>query len=83
MRADTYIFGFGYAKSRQAAKVLIENGNVLLDGKHINKPSQDIDESIDHNIEVINKPRFVSRGGEKLDFALEKFAIDTKVTMPR
>lgn len=78
MRADTYIFRFGYAKSRQAAKVLIENGNVLLDRKKINKPSQDIDESIDHNIEVINKPRFVSRGGEKLDFALEQFALDTK-----
>lgn len=76
MRADTYIFNSGNVKSRQNAKMLIESGNVLLDGKKINKPSQDVDESIDHTIEIINKPRFVSRGGEKLDFALEKFNIN-------
>ena len=76
MRADTYVFVSGNAKSRQNAKILIENGNVLLDGKKIAKPSQDIDETISHNIEIINKPRFVSRGGEKLDFAIEKFNIN-------
>ena len=57
MRADSYLFNFGYAKSRQNAKILIENGNVLLDGKKINKPAQDIDDSIVHTIEIINKPR--------------------------
>ena len=76
MRADIYVFNSGNAKSRQNAKILIENGNILIDGKKINKPSQDIDDTISHNIEIINKPRFVSRGGEKLDFALEKFNID-------
>ncbi len=78
MRADTYLFNFGYAKSRQNSKILIENGNVLLNGKKIVKPSQDIDENSSHTIEIINKPRFVSRGGEKLDFALDKFNIDVK-----
>ena len=73
MRADTYLFNSGNAKSRQNAKVLIENGSVLIDGKKILKASQDIDELISHSVEIINKPRFVSRGGEKLDFALEKF----------
>ena len=76
MRADSYIFNFGYAKSRQNAKVLIENGNVLLDGKKISKPAQDIDDSILHTVEIINKPKFVSRGGEKLEFAIDKFGID-------
>ena len=76
MRADTYVFVSGNAKSRQNAKILIENGNVLLDGKKVAKPSQDIDETISHTIEIINKPRFVSRGGEKLDFAIEKFNIN-------
>ncbi len=76
MRADTYLFNSGNAKSRQNAKVLIENGSVLIDGKKILKASQDIDELISHSVEIINKPRFVSRGGEKLDFALEKFNID-------
>ena len=78
MRADTYIFNSGNAKSRQNAKVLIENGNVLIDGKKIIKPSQDVDENVTHTVEIIDKPRFVSRGGEKLDFALEKFDIDVK-----
>lgn len=76
MRADTYVFVSGNAKSRQNAKILIENGNVLINGKKISKPSQDIDETISHTIEIINKPRFVSRGGEKLDFAIEKFNIN-------
>ncbi len=76
MRADTYIFTCGYAKSRQNAKILIDNGNVLLDGKKISKPSQEIDDNVSHNVEIMNKPRFVSRGGEKIDFALESFGID-------
>ncbi len=78
MRADLYVFSSGNAKSRQNAKILIENGNVLIDGKVITKPSYDIDELLPHSVEVLNKPRFVSRGGEKLDFALEKFNIDVK-----
>lgn len=72
---------FGYAKSRQNAKVLIESGNVLLDGKPIAKPSQDIDESIEHNIQISNRPRFVSRGGEKLDFALNAFNVNVDGTV--
>ena len=76
MRADIYIFSQGKAKSRQNAKALIESGNVIVDGIKLSKPSQDIDGSIYHQIEIINKPKFVSRGGEKLDFALNAFAIN-------
>lgn len=76
MRIDTYIYTFGYSKSRQAAKILIDNGKVLFDGKKVIKPSQDVDETVQHVIEIIDKPRFVSRGGEKLDFAIAKFNID-------
>jgi 23S rRNA (cytidine1920-2'-O)/16S rRNA (cytidine1409-2'-O)-methyltransferase len=76
MRADIYIYTSGNAKSRQNAKVLIEAGNVLIDGKKITKPAFEIDELAEHNVEIINKSKFVSRGGEKLDFALEKFNID-------
>ena len=81
MRADIYVFNSGKAKSRQNAKILIENGNVLIDSKKVNKASQDIDDTISHNIEIINKPRFVSRGGEKLDFALERFDINVDGTV--
>ena len=75
MRADFYLFTFGEAKSRQNAKILIEGGNVKIDGKVILKPSSDIDESIEHTVEIINRPRFVSRGGEKLEHALDAFGI--------
>jgi len=76
MRADVYLFSHGYARSRQAAKVLIESGNVRINGKIVIKPAFDIDESQEFEISIDQKPRFVSRGGEKLDFALEHFNID-------
>lgn len=76
MRADVYLFNSGNAKSRQNAKVLIEAGNVLIDGKKVTKPALEIDDLIEHTVEIVNKSKFVSRGGEKLDFALEKFNID-------
>lgn len=75
MRADIYLFNFGYAKSRQNAKTLIESGNVIIDNIKIPKPSFDIDESTYHKVDIINKPRFVSRGGEKLAHALDIFKI--------
>lgn len=76
MRADVYLFASGNAKSRQGAKALIESGNVLLDGVKILKPSFNIDENAEHTVLIINKPKFVSRGGEKLDFALSSFGVD-------
>lgn len=78
MRADLYLFIYGDAKSRQAAKNLIDSGNVKIDGKVVVKPSFEIDEETEHNIEIINKQRFVSRGGEKLDFALDVFKINVE-----
>ena len=75
MRADIYLFNFGYAKSRQNAKTLIESGNLIIDNIKIPKPSFDIDESTYHKVDIINKPRFVSRGGEKLAHALDIFKI--------
>ena len=76
MRADVYLYSIGTAKSRQNAKVMIESGNVKIDGRIVNKSSIDVDESTEHKVEIINKPKFVSRGGEKLDHALSVFNID-------
>lgn len=78
MRADLYIFTQGHTKSRQASKALIEEGNVLIDGIRISKPSLNVDETLTHIVEILNKPRFVSRGGEKLEGALASFGIDVK-----
>ena len=76
MRADLYLYIYENVKSRQQAKKLIDGQNVRIDGKAITKPSQEIDENIDHTVEILNQPRFVSRGGEKLDYALNSFEID-------
>lgn len=81
MRADIYLFTNGHAKSRQSAKNLIAEGNVLIDGVQISKPSIEINDTIVHKVEMLAAPKFVSRGGEKLDFALDKFQIDAKGTV--
>lgn len=78
MRADVYLFTIGKAKSRQNAKLLIESGNVKVDNRVVTKPSFEIDEVVEHTIEIINKPKFVSRGGDKLDYALTHFNINVE-----
>ena len=78
MRLDQYLFNYGFTKSRQNAKTMIEDGNVLIDSTKITKPSYNLDETIEHSVEILNKPRFVSRGGEKLDFAIQTFNVTTK-----
>lgn len=75
MRADIYLVEFGYAKSRQNAKVLIEKGKARVDGSLISKPSEQIDETAAHEVEI-EKDRFVCRGALKLEGAIEAFGID-------
>ncbi len=73
MRADLFLSEFGHVKSRQNAKVLIEGGKVTLDGRILTKPSEQIDESAEHSVQIV-KEKYVCRGGYKLEAALEKFA---------
>lgn len=75
MRADLYLFEKGFAKSRSRAEALIKSGSVMLDGEIISKPSFDISDG-EHKIEIISKEKFVSRGGLKLEAALDAFSID-------
>ncbi len=73
MRADLFLSEFGYAKSRQNAKTLIEGGKVTLDGKVLTKASEQIDENAGHTVEII-KEKYVCRGGYKLEAALDAFS---------
>ena len=75
MRADIYLFTKGYVKSRQKAKALIEDGYVLLNGEKILKPALDIDENGEYLIEVKDPCPYVSRGGLKLEKAINEFKI--------
>ncbi|NIM58542.1 MAG: TlyA family rRNA (cytidine-2'-O)-methyltransferase [Candidatus Aminicenantes bacterium] len=75
-RADKIIVGRGLAESRQKAQALIMAGLVSSDGQRIEKPGQMI--GIDQEISLKEKMPYVSRGGLKLEEALEAFNISIK-----
>ena len=78
MRADLFLFNGGYVKSRQKAKILIENKCVLIDGKVVSKPSFEINELLEHKIEITDNCAYVSRGGLKLEAILDYAKIDVQ-----
>ena len=77
MRADLYLTQKGYADSRTLAQKLIADGAVTLDGRILQKASEDISEG-DHAVTVAATAdtRYVGRGGLKLEAALRAFPID-------
>ena len=76
MRADVYLYTFGYVKSRQKAKTLIESGYVYLNGDKILKPATELDENLEYEIEVKDPCPYVSRGGLKLEKILDTYSIE-------
>lgn len=75
IRADELLFLQGKVESRSRAKILIIAGKVRSGPDSVvQKPSQML--SQDTNLIVESPPRFVSRGGEKLDGALKYFSIN-------
>jgi len=73
-RLDLLLVERGLAESRAKAQALIMAGQVRVQGQVVIKPATSIDPSA--QLEVEQGPRFVSRGGEKLDAALEAFGLD-------
>ncbi len=75
MRLDIYLFEKGLAQSRTFAKTLISDGFVIVSGKAVTKPSYDVGE--DDAVAVTGVPyTYVSRGGVKLEAALDHFGVD-------
>jgi 23S rRNA (cytidine1920-2'-O)/16S rRNA (cytidine1409-2'-O)-methyltransferase len=72
-RLDRLIVDRGLARSRAVAQRLIYAGEVLVDGALVDKPGTQVPR--DAGIQLKAKPRFVSRGGEKLAAALERFPV--------
>lgn len=72
-RLDLLVLGLGLAPSREKARGLIMAGDVLVDGVAVDKPGTPV--RPDALIELKAKPRFVSRGGDKLAAALEAFPV--------
>lgn len=75
MRADSYLCVFGYTESRTRAARLISEGKVIVDGKTVSKPSEEICGE-EHDVIVTELDRYVSRGGLKLEAAIREFKID-------
>ncbi len=81
-RLDVLVFEKGYAESREKAKAIIMAGDIYVDNQKADKCGQSYDENV--NIEFRGKaPKYVSRGGLKLEKAIENFNLDLsgKITM--
>ena len=73
VRLDVLLVERGLAESRAKAQALIMAGQVRVAGQVMLRPATAI--PADAALTVDSGPRFVSRGGEKLDAALEVFGI--------
>lgn len=73
-RLDVTVYERDLAPSRHKAQGMIMAGEVMVNGIVIDKPGTRV--SDDDTITIKSKPRFVSRGGEKLARALADFNID-------
>ena len=74
-RLDILLFEQGYAESREKAKAIIMSGIVYVDNQKSDKPGTSYPE--DCKIEVRGSTlKYVSRGGLKLEKAIEVFDID-------
>jgi 23S rRNA (cytidine1920-2'-O)/16S rRNA (cytidine1409-2'-O)-methyltransferase len=75
-RIDTLLAERGLAPSRTSAAVSVRAGRVRIgrDGPFATKPSQVVPEATDLVVE--EGPRYVSRGGDKLESALDDLGIE-------
>lgn len=76
MRADVYLAAAGYTPSRKKAQDLIDAGAVSIDGELIKKSSSPINETVEHKVVIEQVFPYVSRGGVKLQAALDAFNIN-------
>lgn len=76
MRVDVYLAAAGYTQSRKKAQDLIDAGAVKIDGETVKKASATVNESVEHNVVIEQVFPYVSRGGVKLQAALDAFAIN-------
>ena len=74
VRLDQLLVRRALAPSRERAQVLILGGAVRVDGERMSRSADTVNE--DSSITLDAGPRFVSRGGEKLDAALDELRLD-------
>lgn len=73
VRLDVALVDRRLAESRERAQALILAGKVVVDGQRVDKPGRPVTENA--RIEVEQPLKFVSRGGLKLEAALQEFQV--------
>lgn len=76
MRVDVYLAALRHVPSRKKAQDLIDAGAVRIDGELVKKASALINEEIPHLVEIEPVFKYVSRGGMKLEAALDAFRVN-------
>jgi len=74
VRLDQLLVQRSLAPSRERAQALILAGAVRVNGERLSRRADNVDD--DATITIDTGPRFVSRGGEKLDAALDELGLD-------
>lgn len=75
-RLDVLLVERGLAPSREKARTAVLAGDVSVNGEPARAPAMAVAE--DAAIELARSPRYVGRGGEKLEHALRVFALDVR-----
>lgn len=74
VRLDVLLVMRGLAESREWAQRLIRAGEVRVNGQVVDQPAQRV--AADAHLEVEQPPKYVSRGGWKLEAALTHFGVN-------
>ena len=77
MRLDQLVLDRGLADSLSKAQALVLAGEVFVDGARIDKPGTAIADSATVSV-ASRSTKFASRGGQKLEGALDDFSIEPK-----
>jgi len=72
-RLDLLLVERGLVESREKGQALILAGAVFVNGQKVDKPGHAV--ASDSKIELAEQPRYVGRGGLKLEAALDHFGI--------
>jgi 23S rRNA (cytidine1920-2'-O)/16S rRNA (cytidine1409-2'-O)-methyltransferase len=73
VRLDVMLAERGLAESREKAQALVLAGEVLVNGVKARKPGQSVPPGAD--LQVLQRPLYVGRGGLKLEAAIDRFNI--------
>ncbi len=73
-RLDLLLVERGLVESREKARARIMAGQVLVEDRPVSKPGTLVDTQA--RLRLLAEPRYVGRGGDKLEHALRAFALD-------